>query len=437
MVRGIKASEIANLLASGKPTDWSDSIKGGNPGAVKIHMAGSEDIKAAVADFTGTDASVMNVSVVEEPGKIISVIEKDINSIGFSKLADLMKDNGNELAGNIVFLPIDRNGNGRIDSFEKIYGNPEELTRGIWIGKYPSSLCGSIYALSSEKPAGKDQVAFLKWILTDGSQHLASKGYISLLGMETESGLVALTGTPINAVTDVRPSNYYAGIIIIASITALVILISVLITRAAKSKKVPAKTVTHVRSAFNEEAIASPGGLLFDKSHTWTFMERDGLIRFGIDDFIQNVTGALTGIRLKETGEFVRRGEKILSIVKDGKQIDLYSPVSGTIKSLNTNLSIDPSLVNSSPYTDGWIYLIEPRNWAREMQLMFMADKYRQWITDEFDRLKTFLSSVPRENSTCAHVILQDGGELTHNVLGDMEPEVWAEFQTRFIDTSR
>jgi hypothetical protein len=71
------------------------------------------------------------------------------------------------------------------------------------------------------------------------------------------------------------------------------------------------------------------------------------------------------------------------------------------------------------------------------MQLMFRSDKYRQWLTDEFDRLKIFLSTVTRENSTCAQVIMQDGGELTENVLADLEPEVWEDFQTRFIDVSR
>jgi hypothetical protein len=133
----------------------------------------------------------------------------------------------------------------------------------------------------------------------------------------------------------------------------------------------------------------------------------------------------------------VRRGEKLLTIVKDGKQIDLYSPISGKIKSLNTSLSEDPSLFNSSPYTDGWVYLIEPRNWTREMQLMFMADKYRLWLRDEFERLKSFISTIMRENSTGAYVILQDGGEMKDNLLSDLEPEIWEDFQRRFIDTSR
>ncbi len=33
--------------------------------------------------------------------------------------------------------------------------------------------------------------------------------------------------------------------------------------------------------------------------------------------------------------------------------------------------------------------------------------------------------------------ILQDGGELRDNILADQGPEVWEEFQRKFIDLSR
>jgi hypothetical protein len=36
-----------------------------------------------------------------------------------------------------------------------------------------------------------------------------------------------------------------------------------------------------------------------------------------------------------------------------------------------------------------------------------------------------------------SHVVLQDGGELSDNVLASLEPKVWEDFQTQFIDTSR
>jgi glycine cleavage system H lipoate-binding protein len=167
-------------------------------------------------------------------------------------------------------------------------------------------------------------------------------------------------------------------------------------------------------------------------------MEEDGNVKVGIDDFLQHITGNLTRIHMKDAGEKVRKGEKIMTLVHEGKQLNIYAPISGVIKEQNWNLLTDASLINSAPFSEGWVYLIEPKNWVREIQFLFMGEKYKEWLGDEFSRLKDFFAASVRSNKTVyAHIILQDGGELTDNVLADMEPEVWEDFQTKFIDTSK
>jgi hypothetical protein len=42
-----------------------------------------------------------------------------------------------------------------------------------------------------------------------------------------------------------------------------------------------------------------------------------------------------------------------------------------------------------------------------------------------------------QENEKYELAVLQDGGELIDNTLSNLGPEVWEEFQTRFIDPSR
>jgi glycine cleavage system H lipoate-binding protein len=190
--------------------------------------------------------------------------------------------------------------------------------------------------------------------------------------------------------------------------------------------------------ALNEITVSSPEGLYYDKTHTWAFLERDGLVRLGIDDFLQHVTGTITRITMKEDGEFVRRGEKILTLIKFGKQLSLYSPVSGTIKARNLKLEENSSLVNTSPYADGWVYLVEPKNWLRELQFMWMGEKYREWLKDEFTRLRRFFEGTLKINhASLEYALLQDGGELRDNLLADQGPEIWEEFQRKFIDPSR
>jgi hypothetical protein len=82
--------------------------------------------------------------------------------------------------------------------------------------------------------------------------------------------------------------------------------------------------------------------------------------------------------------------------------------------------------------------MIEPRSWLRETEFLFMSEKYKEWIKTEFTRLKDFFALTINTNKNAyEHIVLQDGGELTDNILADLGPEVWEDFQTKFIDTSR
>jgi glycine cleavage system H lipoate-binding protein len=211
------------------------------------------------------------------------------------------------------------------------------------------------------------------------------------------------------------------------------------IARYKRRKKAAVQIDSNVfHSVFNENSLVVPAGLYFDKTHTWAFMEQNGSVKVGIDDFLQHITGNITRIKMKNKGEKVKKGEQILSIIQNGKQLNLYSPVSGIIIEHNKKLETNSSVLNSSPYNDGWVYKIEPTNWLRENQLLFMADKHRQFIKNEFTRLKEFLTvTLKSDTEKYPWLVLQDGGELRDGVLSDLGPEVWEDFQTNYIDPSR
>ena len=68
---------------------------------------------------------------------------------------------------------------------------------------------------------------------------------------------------------------------------------------------------------------------------------------------------------------------------------------------------------------------------------MIMAEKYTEWIKYEFSRLKDFFAASLKANtSEYSHIVLQDGGDIKDNILADFGPEVWEDFQTKFIDAS-
>lgn len=139
---------------------------------------------------------------------------------------------------------------------------------------------------------------------------------------------------------------------------------------------------------------------------------------------------------MKSPGEKVLKGDHILSLIQKGKQLDIQSPLSGTITSVNEKLSISTGVINSSPYNEGWVYTIEPDNWVQESRLMVMAGKYIERIRTEFTQVKDFLASLPGvSGDRYASIVLQDGGELKDGLLEEFGPEIWEEFQVKFIDS--
>jgi len=436
--QGISARVLSVLISDRDKMNWATIISGGQNATAKIYIIDNESDKASIADFTKTAPSSINAIALANSADLISAVQNDIFAIGFCKLKDIRNGNTNELAGNIRLLPIDKNSNGRIDNFENIYKTPETFSRGVWIGKYPNALCGSIYAISTAKPTDKNAVAFLTWVVTDGGKYLSANGYNDLASAERLSNLKLLTDSEITSAEVNNASTSYLWVIILLALAVAGVIIVTVTGLLKKEKSTVAYGNIQIITALNENIISAPKGLYYDKTHTWAFMETDGTVKVGIDDFLQHITGTLTKVKMKEPGEKVRKGEKILTIIREGKQLNIYAPVSGIIREKNHRLLTDSSIINSSPYSEGWVYLLEPGNWTREIQFLFIGEKYKEWLRDEFKRLRDFFTvSVMSDSSVYEHIILQDGGELSDNILADLSPEVWENFQNDFIDTSR
>ncbi|HCY41531.1 MAG TPA: hypothetical protein DHV48_09275 [Prolixibacteraceae bacterium] len=436
--QGLTVEDFALLLANSGKTSWNSLIEGGSNTTVNYYFIDNEPVISDFASFSKSDLSAINGSSVANPSDLISAVQKDIYAIGFCKLTDVRDAAANEIVAKIKLLPIDKNRNGRIDNFENFYGNLNAFTRAAWVGKYPRELCGGIYAAAPSKPTDNNTIAFLTWVMADGQKFMNKNGYSILASSEISSNLETFASTEATTTVIEKPveSKTWAYILIVLGVIALLFAGAVGYFRKNRSSLLDEDI--SFTPAFDENSIIAPQGLYFDKTHTWAFMEKDGMVKIGIDDFLQHITGTISRIRMKEPGEMVRKGEKILTIIKDGKQLNIYSPISGTIREQNQKLNLDSSIINSSPFADGWVYTVEPKNWLREIQFLFMGENYKEWLQDEFARLKDFFaSSMKSSQAVYAHIVLQDGGELTDNVLADFGPEVWEDFQTKFIDTSK
>jgi glycine cleavage system H lipoate-binding protein/ABC-type phosphate transport system substrate-binding protein len=435
---GISPDALSSFMNSENSGDWSVLLKNGKKVKADYFCINDEAVLKSLSVFFKSDETRAGGSNIGTAAQVIEAVGKDPYAIGFCKLINILDLENQALIENIKLMPIDRNANGMIDSNEKIFDNVNDFTRGVWIGKYPKALFSNIYTVSNGQPENADELAFVKWVLTDGQKYLAGNGYTDLLVSERQSASDKLNTASINAGSTMGERNLLISFMFVIATVILIGLIANGVVRQRKRRMAKVKiSGPSTHTVLDENSLSIPKGIYFDKTHTWAFLEESGIVKVGIDDFLQHITGKITRIKLKGEGKTVKKGEQILSIVQNGKQLNLYAPVSGTIVEQNAALEINSSSLNSSPYRDGWIYRIEPSNWSRECQLLFMADKQREFIKKEFLRLKDFLMTALSGDVKYAQVILQDGGEINDGVLSEMGPEVWEDFQTNFIDPSR
>lgn len=97
-----------------------------------------------------------------------------------------------------------------------------------------------------------------------------------------------------------------------------------------------------------------PQELKYTKDHEWVKIEGD-VATIGITDFAQKELGDIVYVEVETIGENIRAGE-VFGTVEAVKTVsDLFMPVSGEIIEFNEELESSPELVNSDPYTSGWM----------------------------------------------------------------------------------
>jgi glycine cleavage system H lipoate-binding protein/ABC-type phosphate transport system substrate-binding protein len=432
---GLTPQKFTRLLSNPESQAWETVLSGGTKALVNLYIPGSDQARTQIAAFSKIDPAIIKGAKLTSSEEMIEAIQKDIYSVGFINMSDLLDPGTNDFYSWIRVIPIDKNQNGRIDTFEDIYAGKNDFIHGVWIGKYPKTLCTGIYAAAPAQPTDKNQLAFLEWIISEGQQLLLSTGYSELTGIQKQTAMEAIAPPVVS--TNIPDHTTVSQGWILALITlaiAALMLLPVILLR--KKRTVIVAEDFKVSPLLNEASLAAPAGVFFDKTHTWAFMEKEGMVKLGIDDFIQHITGSLTRVVMKSPGEKIRKGEVALTIIRDGKQLNLYAPVTGIIRENNKQLLTNSALINNSPYSEGWIYMIEPRNWLKDIQYLLMGEQYRAWLKEEIARLKDFFATSVNTNSMVySHVVLQDGGEIADHVLADLGPDVWEEFQTEFIDT--
>jgi glycine cleavage system H protein len=126
--------------------------------------------------------------------------------------------------------------------------------------------------------------------------------------------------------------------------------------------------------------VQVPKDLKYTEEHEWVHFSDDGTeATVGITDFAQKELGDIVYVELPAEGDHMTQMESFGTIEAVKTVEDLYAPLSGEVLETNHRLQDQPTLINESPYEDGWIVRMKIAN-PSEAKTLLSHEDYRARI---------------------------------------------------------
>ena len=122
-----------------------------------------------------------------------------------------------------------------------------------------------------------------------------------------------------------------------------------------------------------------PTDLRYAKTHEWIRVEGDS-ITVGITDHAQAELTDIVYAEPPKVGAEVKAGDTAAVVESVKAASDIYSPLSGTVTEVNSELSGNPALLNTDPFGQGWIYRMKASIPA-EVETLLTPEAYTAQIS--------------------------------------------------------
>ena len=125
-----------------------------------------------------------------------------------------------------------------------------------------------------------------------------------------------------------------------------------------------------------------PSNLKFSKTHVWLEDLGENNYRVGITDFAQDELGDIVFVESPEEGREYDQADECAVVESVKSTSDIYCPLSGIITEINSELNDTPDLINSEPYSEGWIFILKANN-DSELNELIDANSYYDLINED------------------------------------------------------
>ena len=125
-----------------------------------------------------------------------------------------------------------------------------------------------------------------------------------------------------------------------------------------------------------------PSNLKFSKTHVWLEDLVENNYRVGITDFAQDELGDIVFVEPPEEGREYDQADECAVVESVKSTSDIYCPLSGIITEINSELNDTPDLINSEPYSEGWIFILKAND-DSELNELIDANSYYELINED------------------------------------------------------
>jgi glycine cleavage system H lipoate-binding protein len=169
-----------------------------------------------------------------------------------------------------------------------------------------------------------------------------------------------------------------------------------------------------------------PDNLRYHPGHTWALSESPSLVRVGMDDFASKLIGKLENVTLPQRGQWIRQGQKICTIHRDGTTVDMVSPIEGSVADINDAIAGNPQLAQKDPYGEGWLITVQSPDAKTNFRNLLGGALARWWTEESASRLQRKMPSL-------LGALAQDGGVAIDNLTAQIPDQEWSAIAKEFF----
>lgn len=192
--KGLTREKLYDIFITGKITTWGAAVGSSSPAGLQVFnrsdACGAADMWARYL-FDKTQEDLQGLGVNGDPG-VADAVKRNPEGIGFNNLGFIYEMQTRTIYPGLDVIPIDLNGNGRIDPDEDFYESMDSVMNAINDGRYPSPPARDLYFVSGGKPESPLVRVFLHWILTEGQHFVHEAGYVVIKPDQVQSELEKL-----------------------------------------------------------------------------------------------------------------------------------------------------------------------------------------------------------------------------------------------------